>query len=87
MYLTLYIYAVRAYHNKNSSDSSPSGLFLLYLHKKVNGKLYTMKNCEEKHGYTWRSSAGGVILYFADENGKVFGIEREWLRKNAGRKG
>lgn len=54
---------------------------------KVNGKLYTMKNCEEKHGYTWRSSAGGVVLYFADENGKVFGIEREWLRKNAGRKG
>lgn len=54
---------------------------------KVNGKLYTMKNCEEKHGYTWRSSAGGVVFYFADENGKVFGVEREWLRKNAGRKG
>lgn len=54
---------------------------------KVNGKLYTMKNCEEKHGYTWGSSAGGVVLYFADESGKVFGVEREWLRKNAGRKG
>lgn len=52
---------------------------------RVDGKLFTRKNCEEKYNYTWRTSAGGVVLYFADEKGELFSVEREWLRKNAGR--
>ncbi len=50
----------------------------------VDGKKFTREN-QAKKGWTWKSTARGIVVYFADENGMSYGRPKAWLEKNAGR--
>lgn len=50
----------------------------------VDGREYTLEH-QAKKGWTWESTANGIEIYFADENGTSICKSKEWLWKNAGR--
>ena len=50
----------------------------------INGIKFTREN-QAKKGWTWKTTARGIIIYFADETGLSLGKPKTWLEKNAGR--
>lgn len=42
----------------------------------VDGVLYTEENMKNLRGYTWESTANGVVQYFANEEGQIVKIPK-----------
>lgn len=45
----------------------------------VDGVRYSADLFYEKHGYNWRTSAGGNILYFKSESGENIAFKQMYL--------
>lgn len=45
----------------------------------VDGVEYSATRFVQKHGYNWRTSARGNILYYMSESGKVLSFGQKYL--------
>jgi hypothetical protein len=45
----------------------------------VDGVEYSATLFAQKHGYNWRTSARGNILYYMSENGAVLSFRQDYL--------
>ena len=45
----------------------------------INGMRYSAALFAQKHGYNWRTSARGNILYYMSENGAVLSFGQKYL--------
>ena len=47
----------------------------------INGEFASMKLYSEKHGYNWKSTASGNVLYYRTESGSEYQIKQSELMK------
>ena len=47
----------------------------------IDGAIYSNSRCSAEHGYSWRSSAGGNVIFFKGDNGKIESFPLTKLRR------